>query len=140
LNGIDVLEKNNFKELNGLRVGLVTNHTGRNLSGKQTIDVLKEAQKRQTRRAVRARTRHSRAARPGKNQRFKDEKTGLPIYSLYGETRRPKPEHLKIWTRLFSTFKTSARAFTLYFHASKRDGRSRESRKTRFRFRPPESD
>ena len=24
-----------------------------------------------------------------------DEKTGLPIYSLYGETRRPKPEQLK---------------------------------------------
>src|SRR5215213_5622199 len=43
LNGIDVLEKNNFKELNGLKIGLVTNHTGRNLAGKQTIDVLKEA-------------------------------------------------------------------------------------------------
>jgi len=25
----------------------------------------------------------------------KDEKTGLPIYSLYGATRKPKPEHLK---------------------------------------------
>ena len=25
----------------------------------------------------------------------KDEKTGLPVYSLYGETRRPKPEQLK---------------------------------------------
>ncbi len=25
----------------------------------------------------------------------KDEKTGLPIYSLYGESRRPKPEQLK---------------------------------------------
>jgi len=24
-----------------------------------------------------------------------DEKTGLPVYSLYGETRIPKPEHLK---------------------------------------------
>jgi hypothetical protein len=43
LNGIDVLEKNNFKELDGLKIGLVTNHTGKNLSGRQTIDVLKEA-------------------------------------------------------------------------------------------------
>src|SRR4029078_6507523 len=25
----------------------------------------------------------------------KDDATGLPIYSLYGETRRPKPEQLK---------------------------------------------
>ena len=43
LNGIDVLEKNNFKELQGLKIGLVTNHTGRDVSGKQTIDILKDA-------------------------------------------------------------------------------------------------
>ena len=30
-----------------------------------------------------------------KSQTPKDEQTGLPIYSLYGETRRPKPEQLK---------------------------------------------
>ena len=40
LNGIDILEKNGFKELEGKRIGLVTNHTGRNLAGKSTIDVL----------------------------------------------------------------------------------------------------
>ena len=43
LNGIDVLEKSGFKELEGKRIGLVTNHTGRNLAGKSTIDVLYEA-------------------------------------------------------------------------------------------------
>jgi CubicO group peptidase (beta-lactamase class C family) len=43
LNGIDVLERSGFKELEGKRIGLVTNHTGRNLAGKPTIDVLNEA-------------------------------------------------------------------------------------------------
>jgi uncharacterized protein YbbC (DUF1343 family)/CubicO group peptidase (beta-lactamase class C family) len=95
LNGIDILEREGFKQLNGMKIGLVTNQTGRNINGKPTIDVLKEA--------------------PGVNlvalfspehgirgeldqekiTDIKDEKTGLPVYSLYGETRRPKPEQIK---------------------------------------------
>jgi len=43
LNGIDVLERDGFKELNGLRIGLVTNQTGRDRSGRSTIDVLFKA-------------------------------------------------------------------------------------------------
>ncbi|MFN2393280.1 MAG: exo-beta-N-acetylmuramidase NamZ domain-containing protein [Pyrinomonadaceae bacterium] len=95
LNGIDVLEKNNFKELNNLRVGLVTNHTGRNLSGKQTIDVLKNAPNVKLvalfapEHGIRGQLDQE------KISDSTDEKTGLPIYSLYGETRRPKPEQLK---------------------------------------------
>ncbi|HEY0427610.1 MAG TPA: exo-beta-N-acetylmuramidase NamZ domain-containing protein [Pyrinomonadaceae bacterium] len=94
LNGIDVLEKNNFKELNGLRVGLVTNHTGRNLLGKQTIDILKEAQNVKLV-ALFAPEHGIRGQADEKVSDSIDEKTGLPIYSLYGETRRPKPEQLK---------------------------------------------
>ena len=95
LNGIDVLEKNNFKELNNLRVGLVTNHTGRNLSGRQTIDILKNAPN------VKLITLFSpehgiRGLMDEKVPDSVDEKTGLPIYSLYGETaRKPKPEQLQ---------------------------------------------
>lgn len=95
LNGIDVLERENFKTLNGLRIGLVTNHTGRNLAGKQTIDVLKEAQNVKLvalfspEHGIRGQLDQE------KISDSKDEKTGLPIYSLYGETRRPKPEQLK---------------------------------------------
>ncbi|MEJ7700033.1 MAG: exo-beta-N-acetylmuramidase NamZ domain-containing protein [Pyrinomonadaceae bacterium] len=37
------MEKEKFKQLENLRIGLVTNHTGRNLAGTQTIDVLKNA-------------------------------------------------------------------------------------------------
>ena len=95
LNGIDVLEKNNFKELNGLRVGLVTNHTGRNLAGKPTIDVLKEAPNVK----LVALFSPEHGIRGELDQEgikdSVDEKTGLPVFSLYGETRRPKPEQLK---------------------------------------------
>ncbi|HEX8637814.1 MAG TPA: exo-beta-N-acetylmuramidase NamZ domain-containing protein, partial [Pyrinomonadaceae bacterium] len=95
LNGIDVLEKNNFKELNNLRVGLVTNHTGRNLSGRPTIDVLSEA--KNVKLVALFAPEHGIRGEldQEKINDSKDEKTGLPIYSLYGETRRPKPEQLK---------------------------------------------
>ena len=43
LNGVDVLQRDGFKQLAGMRVGLITNHTGRDRRGRQTIDVLREA-------------------------------------------------------------------------------------------------
>ena len=95
LNGIDVLEKENFKSLENLRVGLVTNHTGRNLAGKPTIDVLNEA-KNVKLVALFAPEHGIRGELDQEGIKdSKDEKTGLPIYSLYGETRRPKPEQLQ---------------------------------------------
>ncbi|MGI9035751.1 MAG: exo-beta-N-acetylmuramidase NamZ domain-containing protein [Pyrinomonadaceae bacterium] len=94
LNGIDVLEKNNFKELDGLRVGLVTNQTGKDLSGKPTIDVLKDATNIKLV-ALFSPEHGIRGLADEKVSDSTDEKTGLPIFSLYGETRRPKPEQLK---------------------------------------------
>jgi uncharacterized protein YbbC (DUF1343 family)/CubicO group peptidase (beta-lactamase class C family) len=94
LTGIDVLERDGFKQLAGLRIGLVTNHTGRNRSGRQTIDVLHKAAG--VRLVALFSPEHGiRGLMDEKVSDSKDEKTGLPIYSLYGETRRPKPEHLK---------------------------------------------
>ena len=95
LNGIDVLKKNNFKELNNLKIGLVTNQTGRDLFGEQTIDVLKAAPNVKLvalfspEHGIRGELDQS------KINDSTDEKTGLSVYSLYGETRRPKPEQLK---------------------------------------------
>ncbi len=91
MNGIDVLERDKFKELEGLKIGLVTNHTGRNLAGKQTIDILKEAPNLKLT-ALFAPEHGIRGLVDEKVNDSVDEKTGLPIYSLYGETRRPKPE------------------------------------------------
>ncbi|MEZ5425332.1 MAG: DUF1343 domain-containing protein [Pyrinomonadaceae bacterium] len=95
LNGIDVLEKNGFRELNGLKIGLVTNQTGRDFNGKSSIDVLFEAKNLKLtalfspEHGIRGELDQSRISDSV------DEKTGLPIYSLYGETRRPKPEQLR---------------------------------------------
>lgn len=94
LNGIDILEKENFKSLEGLKIGLVTNHTGRNRAGETTIDILNEAKNVKLvslfspEHGIRGELDQS------KISDSKDEKTGLPIYSLYGESRSPKPEQL----------------------------------------------
>jgi uncharacterized protein YbbC (DUF1343 family)/CubicO group peptidase (beta-lactamase class C family) len=94
LTGIDVLERDGFKQLAGLRIGLVTNHTGRDRDGKQTIDVLSHAPGVHL--VVLFSPEHGiRGIADEKVSDTKDEQTGLPIYSLYGETRRPKPEQLK---------------------------------------------
>ena len=94
LTGIDVLERDGFKQLKGLRVGLVTNHTGRSRSGRSTIDVLHKAA------GVKLVSLFSpehgiRGGADDKVSDSKDEQTGLPIFSLYGETRRPTPDQLK---------------------------------------------
>ncbi|HEX6650224.1 MAG TPA: exo-beta-N-acetylmuramidase NamZ domain-containing protein [Pyrinomonadaceae bacterium] len=94
LTGIDVLERDNFKPLAGMRIGLVTNHTGRNREGRQTIDVLNSAPGVKLV-ALFSPEHGIRGAADDKVSDSKDEKTGLPVYSLYGETRRPKPEQLK---------------------------------------------
>ncbi|MEO8042306.1 MAG: exo-beta-N-acetylmuramidase NamZ domain-containing protein [Acidobacteriota bacterium] len=95
LNGIDVLEKDNFKDLEGKRIGLVTNHTGRNFAGKPTIDVLFEAKNVKLVSLFAPEHGIRGELDVAKIDDTKDEKTGLPVYSLYGETRRPKPELLK---------------------------------------------
>ena len=94
LTGIDVLERDGFKQLAGMKIGLVTNHTGRNREGRATIDVLNKAPG--VRLVALFSPEHGiRGLADEKISDSKDEATGLPIYSLYGETRRPKPEQLK---------------------------------------------
>ena len=94
LTGIDVLERDGFKQLAGMKIGLVTNHTGRNREGRQTIDVLYKAPNVKLV-ALFSPEHGIRGVADDKLADSKDEATGLPIYSLYGETRRPKPEQLK---------------------------------------------
>jgi uncharacterized protein YbbC (DUF1343 family) len=94
LTGIDVLERDQFKELAGKKIGLVTNHTGRDASGRQTIDVLNHASGVKLV-ALFSPEHGIRGLADEKISDSKDEQTGLPIYSLYGESRRPKPEQLK---------------------------------------------
>ncbi len=95
LNGIDVLEKSGFKELEGKKIGLVTNHTGRNLAGKSTIDILHEAKNVELVSLFAPEHGIRGELDTEKIDDTKDEKTGLPVYSLYKDgMRRPKPEQL----------------------------------------------
>ena len=94
LTGIDVLERDNFKQLAGLRIGLVTNQTGRDREGRPTIDILNKAAGVKLV-ALFSPEHGIRGVADEKVSDSKDETTGLPIYSLYGETRKPKPEQLK---------------------------------------------
>jgi uncharacterized protein YbbC (DUF1343 family)/CubicO group peptidase (beta-lactamase class C family) len=94
LNGIDVLVKKKFAPLKGLRLGLVTNHTGHDRDRNPTIDLLKEAPDVQLK--VLFSPEHGiRGAADEKVGDSVDEKTGLPIHSLYGKTSKPTPEMLK---------------------------------------------
>jgi uncharacterized protein YbbC (DUF1343 family) len=94
LTGIDVLERDGFKQLAGKTIGLVTNHTGKNREGRQTIDILNKAAGVELV-ALFSPEHGIRGSADEKVSDSKDEQTGLPIYSLYGDSRRPKPEQLK---------------------------------------------
>ena len=93
LTGIDVLRAEGFVPLRGKRVGLVTNHTGLARDGASTIDVLFGA--KDVRLVALFSPEHGiRGTLDDKVASSTDEKTRLPIYSLYGETRRPTPAML----------------------------------------------
>ena len=93
--GIEVLRERNFKELEGKRVGLLTNPTGVDRNLKSTIDILFEAPdvNLTTLFAPEHGVRGNEYA--GANiANSKDEKTGLPVYSLHGSVKKPTPEML----------------------------------------------
>lgn len=94
--GIEVLKESNFKILQGKRVGLITNPTGVDNNLKSTIDILHEAPgvklvalygpEHGVRGDVHA---------GDKIEDFKDPNTGVPVFSLYGATRKPTKEMLQ---------------------------------------------
>jgi uncharacterized protein YbbC (DUF1343 family) len=93
LTGIDVLRAENFTTLAGKRVALLTNHTGRARDGTPTIDLLASAPN--VKLVSLFSPEHGiRGLLDASVPSTTDEKTGLPIHSLYGATRRPTSEIL----------------------------------------------
>jgi len=83
-----VLEGQKFAPLRGKRVGIITNQTGVDSQGRRTIDLLAHADG-VTLVAIFS-PEHGIAARiDAAVDNSKDAATGLPIFSLYVETRRP---------------------------------------------------
>ncbi len=93
LNGIDALKKQGYAPLRNLRIGLITNHTGRDREGHATIDLLKAAPGVQLK-ALFSPEHGIRGQLDEKVDDGVDEKTGLPVYSLYGRRRSPDPAQL----------------------------------------------
>jgi uncharacterized protein YbbC (DUF1343 family) len=94
--GIEVLREIDFAPLKGKRVGLITNPTGVDSRLRSTIDILHEA-KDVTLVALYGPEHGVRGDYPAgeyiENQN--DPRTGVPMFSLYGRTRKPTAEMLK---------------------------------------------
>ncbi len=94
--GADVLFESRFELIDGKRVGLVTNHSAILSNGKHLVDALHENPKVKLvalfgpEHGVRGDAPDGRTIRD-----TVDEKTGVPVYSLYGKINKPTPEMLK---------------------------------------------
>src|SRR5271168_2670903 len=92
--GLDMLEAQKFAALRGKNVGLITNHTGQDGQGRSTVDVLFKAPG--VKLVALFSPEHGLAGRNDeKINSSTDAATGLPIFSLYGETLRPTEEMLQ---------------------------------------------
>jgi uncharacterized protein YbbC (DUF1343 family)/CubicO group peptidase (beta-lactamase class C family) len=94
LTGLDVLEQENFQPLQGKRIGLITNQTGRDRQGRRNVDVMVEAGIRV---AALFAPEHSFDGTLDleKIPDSADPKTGIHIFSLYGASMRPTAASLR---------------------------------------------
>ena len=112
--GIEVLERMGFAPLKGKRVGLVTNPSGVDRNLRSTIDILYNADGVELvalfgpEHGVRGNVYAG-----GKVSDVTDPATGLPVYSLYGATRKPTPEMLEgIDAMVYDIQDVGARSYT----------------------------
>ncbi|MCC7123220.1 MAG: DUF1343 domain-containing protein, partial [Acidobacteria bacterium] len=117
LTGLDVLARDGFRELRGRKVGLLTNHTGVDRRGRSSIDILHEGLGKDLialfspEHGIRGTEDREDVASE------KDAKTGLPVHSLYGATRRPTADMLRgLDTIVIDLADVGARFYT--YHAT----------------------
>lgn len=93
--GVEVLLTDSTHLVRGKRVGLITNQSGRNRAGTSTIDLLFKAPGVKLTALFGPEHGLRGAAQAGEKVASSvDSATGVPIYSLYGETRVPTPAML----------------------------------------------
>jgi uncharacterized protein YbbC (DUF1343 family) len=93
--GIDVLEQSGFQAIAGKRVGLLTHPAGVNRNGESSIDVLRRAPNASL--VALFGPEHGIYGNEKANVPVDDKidsRTGLPVYSLYGQYRKPAPKML----------------------------------------------
>lgn len=94
--GLEVLVERNFEGLHGKRVGLVTNPSGVDMNLRSTIDILYEAE--DVNLVALFGPEHGVRGDAYAGDYVgdtKDERTGLPVYSIYGKYREPSPKMLE---------------------------------------------
>jgi uncharacterized protein YbbC (DUF1343 family)/CubicO group peptidase (beta-lactamase class C family) len=113
LTGLDVLARDSFARLKGKRVGVITNHTGLDREGRRNVDLMLAAGVKVA--ALYAPEHGIQGTRDDDGiGHATDERTGLPIFSLYqGEKREPTGEMLSgIDLLIFDIQDVGARFYT----------------------------
>jgi len=93
--GLDVLASQHFDVLAGYSVGLVTNQTGVDTAGRRGIDLIAGAAPRVRLQAIFSPEHGLSGEATTEVPNGLDPATGLPVWSLYGATRRPTAEMLR---------------------------------------------
>ncbi len=110
--GIDVLRAEGFERLRGRRVGLITNVSGRARDGTSTVDLLMRAPGVKLT-ALFTPEHGLDAAHAGNVANTRDARTGLPVYSLYGDRLEPTDDSLAdVDTLVFDVQDVGTRFFT----------------------------
>lgn len=112
--GVEVLLRDSLALVAGKRAGLITNHTGRDRQGTSTIDLLADHPEIELVALYSPEHGIRGSAEAGvKVSSGIDERTGLPVYSLYGDTRQPTSAMLEgIDVLLFDIQDIGARYYT----------------------------
>ena len=88
--GVDVFFERDLSELQGKRIGLLTNQTGANAALISTIRLFHEHPKLQL--SALFAPEHGLLTNAKEGEKFTDtvhRSTGIPVFSLYGQTKKP---------------------------------------------------
>jgi uncharacterized protein YbbC (DUF1343 family) len=112
--GVEVLLTDSIHLIRGKRVGLLTNHSGRDRNGTSTIDLLHKAPGVRLTALFGPEHGIRGDARAGARiPSTVDSATGVPVYSLYGDVRVPTPQMLsEIDVLLYDIQDVGARVYT----------------------------
>lgn len=115
--GIDVLLNEHVDDLEGKNVGVITNPTGVDQDLNSIVDLLDQNEKVNLKALYGPEHGVRGEAEAGEEvDHYTDERTDLPVYSLYGDTRKPTPEMLKgIDVLLFDIQDVGARFYTYIY-------------------------
>ena len=115
--GIDVLLTDSLHLVQGLRIGLITNHTGVDAAARSSIDRLHEAPETELVALYSPEHGIRGTAEAGEHvDSGRDGATGLPVHSLYGDTRKPTPRSLDgVQALVFDIQDIGARYYTYVY-------------------------